>query len=248
MTEIDEQLIYKIDGNLPEVTFSGFQTSSEDCAIEEYQICSEDDLCPHPDFNQVYTDEGGTIRFQLAEEKLGEFNFYIKAIADNGKELETTQILLKVECGPESAGIISSTFPDSFTYAIDGNIPFLDVPYFQSDQILCPIDSYEIYQSQESDVEHPDFVIDTSNLDNVRILLNEEKLGVFTFYLKVGAEGGAEWWSNQMSISVYCVEGFDEVAEVPESDGLVYSIDGNIPSFQITEILNQFQICQISNY
>jgi len=45
-------------------------------------------------------------------------------------------------------------------------------------------------------VEHPDFVIDTSNLDNVRILLNEEKLGVFTFYLKVGAEGGAEWWSN----------------------------------------------------
>ena len=66
------------------------------------------------------------------------------------------------------------------------------------------ISSYELYKSKDDESTHPAFGNSSFAEGNVQFEMNENRIDNLTYYLKVTADGGEIYWSEEKVFTTEC--------------------------------------------
>ena len=157
------------------------ETKSDDCKITNYRIDKFKDT-PHTSFDNNYDEdvnlvpavlddvsgeviESGRVQFEVAaglEDDLTTYQYYVRVTIDDkdswSNEVECTFI---VECGLGSTSIEPPAIDEVLAFSLDYTQPlrqpYFVFPYFDTHS-PCKIEKYELYETRDPEVLHPDFV------------------------------------------------------------------------------------------
>jgi len=70
------------------------------------------------------------MHFELKEQAIGDFIYFLKVTATGGEEYWSNQKLFVSQCGATSAEIQVTDINEIFEYPLDGQIPVLEINKF----------------------------------------------------------------------------------------------------------------------
>ena len=82
----------------------------------------------------------------------------------------------------------------------------------------------------------------------VTFTLDTEKTGTFTYYLKVTADGGEIFWSEQKSFATQCGSESAGINGSNDFTSSTFTINGDDPSFTIETFTQTSEVCKILSY
>ena len=130
--------------------------------------------------------EDGIVKFVLNETYDENSNFTLAVDARGGNQYIIDDFTNY--CTEEKTNIESPSIEDHVIYEINGEVPSFSFEQVSSGDVECGILAYEIFASKEDESEHhPDFQTNEIDDGKIKFQLNEEKIGVFEYYLKITA-------------------------------------------------------------
>ena len=109
-----------------------YSAESDICFIDQYRIVEDEVNDYHPYFASggVGTVQGDEVVFTSKTLMFETFEFQIKITAHGGYVYYTESQVFYSQCGPDSSGIIEAQLDTFFTYVLNGEMPYFEIPEF----------------------------------------------------------------------------------------------------------------------